>query len=89
MKIARHNINYNVWVKLTPEGKKQYRKYYRDLFRNISSFIEVKKLPAPDNGWYKFQMWELMEVFGPALYMGCRVPFETEIRIEVEDESNT
>ena len=39
--------------------------------------------PIPDKeGWYRFQLWELMQKFGGHMYNGCEVPFETGIRIE-------
>jgi hypothetical protein len=68
------NINHYVWVKLTPHGRECAR--YRRL-----TFTEDA------DGWSRWQLWELMNGFGSDLYMGhSRLPFETDIRIEVTVE---
>jgi hypothetical protein len=32
-------------------------------------------------GWTKMQLWEVMQIFGHAMYNGGKVPIETEIRL--------
>lgn len=61
------NINENINVRLTPQGQELIRKHY--------ATYNVTWHPNAD-GWYKFQLWDLMNIFGPHLYAGCRVPFE-------------
>lgn len=60
----RMNINEYVWVKLTDDGKKQ--------LASKGSFAHREE----DRGWHKFPMWELMEIFGSAMYMGGKSMFE-------------
>lgn len=84
MKYFEFNINNKVRVKLTEEG-------HRILKRNHDRFwrlLEPKQgydPPVEDkNGFSDWQMWELMREFGPDLYNGCKVPFETTIFISEE-----
>lgn len=66
----KFNINHEVRVRLTPRG------------RNIILSTPHEVMPTEDaNGWSKWQLWELMRVFGSHCYNGCEVPFETEIEM--------
>ena len=60
---AQFNLNDDVKVKLTDHG--------RDL-------LAKKRLTRqPDEaGYTKFQLWELMNIFGEHFYNGCSIPFE-------------
>ena len=63
------NINDYVCVRLTDEGRKILTQQHRHV-------------PAEDSdGYSKWQLWELMSVFGQHLYNGCIVPFEMTIKI--------
>jgi hypothetical protein len=70
------NMNDTVLVRLTPEGHEQYRKSWNELR------LEPPPLKSEEDGWTRFQLWDLCNTFGPALYNGSRVPFETTIRLE-------
>lgn len=76
----RMNLNDPVWVRLTPVGEAQYKKWSADL--GVPNPIELKKTW---DGFVKFQMWELMQIFGPVCFNGCNVPFETEIVLARND----
>jgi hypothetical protein len=66
-----------------------------DLFFNVNDYAYVRLTPIErailtekaisftedGEGWSKWQLWELMNAFGDRLYNGCRVPFETKIRL--------
>ena len=79
MSDVRFNINGDVRVKLTPLGRQIWRSYWKphDPEGNMEKKID------PD-GWLKIQLWEVMATFGPHMYNGGDVPFETEIILEVE-----
>lgn len=70
---ASSNLNDFVWVRLTAEGKSQLGHYYAegsqladaDVINNIVSYHEVEE------GWSKFQLHELMNIFGSRLYNGA------------------
>lgn len=64
-----HKINTNdqVYVKLTETGKK--------ILNSVPGYKDFSVLDS--QGYYKFHLWELMQIFGEAHYIGCReVPFE-------------
>lgn len=78
----KFNINNEVQVKLTDHGKDIY--YHRDdeLKKKYRQEIIKPKYPEVDNeGYTKFQLWDLMYIFGKHIHMGCELPFETEIEI--------
>ena len=80
----KFNINNYVRVKLNDRGKKilreQHEKFIADNPRISDEFKEFK-LPIDDDGWSKWQMWKLFETFGQHMWLGCVIPFETEIEI--------
>ena len=81
------NINDCVKVKLTEKGKRIYYHQHDELNNEIlkygGSLISPIELKYDDEGYVKFQMWHLMEVFGKHLRLGCDTPFETTIKLEV------
>jgi hypothetical protein len=80
-------VNHYVRVKITPHGKKCLRKNYDDLAKSYGGKLSFPfRLPKADkDGWTRFQMHDLMANFGPHMYCGCEVPFETEIEILLEN----
>jgi hypothetical protein len=68
------NVNDHVWVKLTPTGVEHIRRIGQG-FRFSS--LEEK------GGWSRWQMWDLMSLFGPIIAMDCQMPFETTIELEM------
>ena len=85
MKKVKFNINDYVWVKITPEG----RKIMNDRLAKLSRFSPVSLKPleisVDRSGFTKFQLWDLMSIFGEHIYNGCNVPFETDIRFSSKD----
>ena len=70
--LASFNINNYVHVRLTAKGR----------FVLHSQRI---KIPAEDqNGYSRWQLWELMNTLGPHLWNGAPVPFEPTIRLAVD-----
>lgn len=74
---ASFNINHHVRVKLTALGRKHLSEI-GELWR-----LEPGHSNAVDDatGFSEWQLWDLMATFGPVLYMGGGVPFETEIEL--------
>lgn len=87
---AKFNVNYPVYVKLTPKGKDVYlRKMVEpDLWLKrepkYRTFEDTHLKPNKD-GYYKFQLWELMEYFGSETHIGVDGCFETEIYFNKKD----
>jgi hypothetical protein len=70
------NINDYVYVRLTDEGRKILMQQHQHA-------------PVEDpDGYSRWQLWHLMSVFGQHVYNGCRVPFETTIKIPPSALSN-
>jgi len=80
----KFNINEFVKVKLTDHGRQQYIEWYFSLYKGNPpySFIPMEE---DENGYSKWQMWKLMQVFGANISIGCILPFETEIIIVGEN----
>lgn len=80
------NINDNVQVKLTDYGRECLKKNYDTLFSYYGKNKPFPfKLPEEDkDGYSTWQMWELMQQFGPYLSMGIKNPFELTIKIEIK-----
>ena len=76
------NINQYVRVKLTDHGREILRRKHdeRNNFAqgSLGEFIQPKE---DENGWAKFQLWDLMNCFGSSIDMGKNVPFSTTIEI--------
>lgn len=67
MSLLKCNTNIPVHVKLTEKGKELLNAYYNKYgFSKEVSF----------DGYYTFQLWEVMQIFGQHIYIGCTVPFE-------------
>lgn len=66
----KFNVNNYVKVKLTERGKAIMKK------EGV-----LREYKADKDGFSKWQLWELMRVFGNYLFNGCEIPFEMEIEI--------
>jgi hypothetical protein len=79
----RFNINHDVRVKLTRHGEDCLKKNYEELAKRYAGKLPwAFQLPESDSdGWTRYQMHDLMAQFGPHLYCGAEIPFETEIEI--------
>lgn len=63
------NMNEYVWVRLTEDGHLTYLDFYLNLGIEPPSLYIF-------NGWARFQIWELMYIFGADCYHGSRTQFE-------------
>lgn len=86
------NINDKVKVKLTELGKHIYLHQFdglnEQITRNGGKPI-VPNLPKTDaDGYTTFQLWNLMEIYGPHMHLGCLIPFELNILIPTDGEAH-
>lgn len=84
-KVIDVNINDQVLIRLTDHGRECLLKNY-DQLKAIhgGKFPFPFKLPKEDNeGRSRWQLWRLLEEFGPHMHMGSKLPFETKISIEI------
>jgi len=79
MKYIDFNINNYVCVKLTEEGRAHYIQWHKDLKIDL-------ECPAIDGeGYFRFQMHELMNIFGSKIVMGCPLMFNGNIKIQIDE----
>lgn len=82
----RFNINYEVFVKLTPNG---YRilvdKWNEHLPEKECKTIEYFKEQENHMGYIKMLFWEFMMFFGDEISFGDECPFDTEILFDKEN----
>lgn len=82
-KCFKFNINETVYVKLTAKGLDVHKKYWEEIFKY--SKYEYNPPKPNSEGYYQFQLWDLMNIFGSSCYNGCKAPFETYILFSKED----
>lgn len=75
------NLNEYVRVKLTKRGHELLEAQHRDLQAAVPAVGEYKP-PKEEEGWSRWQLWDLMSKLGKHCIMGPPVPFETTIEIE-------
>lgn len=86
MEKIKFNINDYVYVQLTSYGREVLEKEFYSFWTYIYgkdnipfSYIEPME---DENGWSKFQLWDLMSKLGDKIHMGSELLFKTEILFE-------
>lgn len=82
--MADFNINNWVSVKLTAEGRAHHRREYDRLAANAGASFVYRPPNEDAQGWSRWQLWHLMEVFGPLCRLGYVLPFDPVIRFDEE-----
>lgn len=82
----RFNVNNTVRVKLREPGHRALRKNHERLMQALPEAARWEYVPPKTNGdgWSEWQLWNLMQEFGPHISMGFDPPFETEIELLTE-----
>ena len=70
------NINNYVKIKLTTDGREILRK------KGLDFYIDKED----QYGWSKWQLWNLLQTFGEHIFLGCDLPFESNIKILTTSE---
>ena len=78
--MTEFNINDTVMVRLTEYGKTKHKERHQKFYKELGMNVEYIA-PKEDDGWSKWQLWDLMSEFGQDISLGGRVPFETTIRL--------
>lgn len=68
------NVNNRVRIRLNDKGRAIYREAYEAVSIRVHGEYRPKKEDA--EGWSEWQLWEVMELFGPHIHLGCHMPFE-------------
>lgn len=69
--MIEYNLNENVHVRLNNTGRNIYKNHMQSLNSNLSTEPEVD-----ENGYTKFQLWDLMHIFGKYISLGLPTPFD-------------
>lgn len=91
MTFANSNLNDYIKVKLTEYGRKIYRSSF------VSLGLPEPRINVDKDGYTRFQIYDFINVFGEHMHMGCELPCETNIQIQIKptesdygkEESNT
>ena len=75
------NINNYVHIKMTQHGRDIHKEHWTDVMSGCFDWTYNPKKESAD-GWFKWQMWDVMRVFGDHMYNGCELPFDVNIIIE-------
>ena len=81
------DINNYISVKLTDAGKAELERQHNELRKTFPSTGEYKSRTEDEEGWTRFQGWVLMYKFGHMMSMTGKPPFETTIKLEVQNET--
>jgi hypothetical protein len=83
MKMRGMNLNDTVYVKLTDYGRELMLKNYDALWAGRAVPPYKFNLPQEDaDGFSRWQLWALMQEFGPHICLGMRHPFDLIIRLQ-------
>ena len=80
------NINDYVKVKLNSAGITILENLHNELNKLVKNLKPFKIPEVDSDGYTKFQLWELMEKFGPHVGLGKYNPFYYEIFIPDNEE---
>ena len=69
--MIEYNLNKTVYVRLNNIGRDIYKNYIQSLNSNLSTEPEVD-----ENGYTKFQLWDLIHIFGEYIDLGLPTPFD-------------
>lgn len=78
------NINDMVRVRLTERGRKIHRdefEKYKTAYPSVPGFQTYSPPKEDADGWSEWQMWCLMELFGPHIFITAEPPFHSTIEI--------
>ena len=80
-KVVRINLNSKIRVKLTDHGRALHTKGHAELLTSASLRPPCNQPKEDAEGWSTWQLWVLMQAFGPHMYLGCPSPFESDMEV--------
>lgn len=82
MLLQELHLNDFVFVRLSYLGRKILREDHERLRRRVPQVGDFKLPKEDDAGYSRFQLWDLMQIFGPHISLGRTPPFDSAIRLE-------
>lgn len=77
------NLNQMARVKLTPYGIEIYQKLMTAINTTLPDKLKIDIHPRLDNdGYYRAELWRIMQEFGSVIGPGARQPFSATIFVE-------
>ena len=77
--MTKINLNHYVFVRLTDKGRDMHKAHWEPFSgENYRAPMESY------DGWSRFQLHEVMKVFGSAMGIGFNIPMETEIILDCD-----
>jgi repressor LexA len=83
--VIEFNLNDRVCVKITEDGMAALKSQHEELKSLIPMIGDFNPPKTDDEGWSRWQLWTLMERFGGLIGPTMPTPFETTIRLDVEE----
>ena len=80
-KTIEYNLNQMVRIRLTDFGRECMRRNHDRLYANHKNPPDPLPVKEDADGWSEWQLWCVMEEFGPYIHNGMNNPFETTIRL--------
>lgn len=83
----KFNLNNYVQVKLTEKGKQVLNQKIDNDLEILNRYgidTSTYDRSEPQDGYWKFQLWEVMQIFGPYMKQGLENVIEMDIILEVE-----
>lgn len=78
------NVNNYVSVKLTDVGRAHHRADFERWSKHLPKKRDYRPPQEDAEGWSRWQLWHLMEMFGPLCTLGRLLPFEPSIRFDAD-----
>ncbi|QDV86931.1 hypothetical protein [Planctomycetes bacterium TBK1r] len=78
------NLNDYVYVRLTEHGRQVHREWFESVMSGNLWDAGYTKPVEDDDGWSKWQMWSLINVFGNHVYMGAKPCFDMNVKLCVK-----
>lgn len=79
------NLNDDVGVRLTERGREIHLRDHQELMATIVAnggpSLQYRPPVEDAGGWSWWQLWHLMQVFGPHITMGMAPPFGLQIKL--------
>ena len=88
------NVNEYVRVQLTDHGRELHRQNYDIQMEKLRPAYdwnpwEYKPVEEDANGWSEWQLWVLMQEFGPHIHNGCKMPYKTILQVGHDGPART
>ena len=75
------SINDSVKVKLTKAGLDELEQRHKQLHHQVPSVGDFIPPEVDEDGYSKFQLWDLMNTLGHTCRLGGKLGFETTIKL--------